>query len=96
MFDPTNTPDWDPEGDMRELARETITAVYGDATAVPLRISSGPTARSLIEASRGAEMLVVGSRGRGGFSGLLLGSVSAACAEHAQCPVLVVRSDTSP
>jgi nucleotide-binding universal stress UspA family protein len=91
MFDPTNSPDWHPEADARELARETITAVYGDADAVPLRISSGPTARSLIEASSGAEMLVVGSRGRGGFAGLLLGSVSATCAEHAHCPVLVVH-----
>ena len=91
MFDPTNSPDWDPEGDARELARETIAAVYGDASAVTLRISSGPTARSLIEAGLGAEMLVVGSRGRGGFTGLLLGSVSATCAEHAHCPVLVVH-----
>ena len=36
-------------------------------------------------------MLIVGSRGYGGFTGLLLGSVSAACAEHASCPVLVVH-----
>lgn len=44
----------------------------------------------LIDASVGADVLVVGSRGHGGFVGLLLGSVSAYCAEHGQCPVVVV------
>jgi nucleotide-binding universal stress UspA family protein len=38
-------------------------------------------------------MLIVGSRGHGGFSGLLLGSVSAPCAEHSTCPVLVIHGD---
>jgi len=50
----------------------------------------------LLEVSSGARMLVVGSRGHGGFAGLLLGSVSAACAEHGDCPVLVVHGTTAP
>jgi nucleotide-binding universal stress UspA family protein len=52
----------------------------------------GDAAWALVEAGRGAEMLVVGSRGRGGFRSLLLGSVSHALLHHATCPVVVVRT----
>jgi nucleotide-binding universal stress UspA family protein len=50
----------------------------------------GPPAQTLIELARGAELLVVGSRGRGGFLGLLLGSVSQQCAQHPPCPVVIL------
>lgn len=61
-----------------------------------LQVHEGGAAKVLIDASVGAVVLVVGSRGHGGFAGLLLGSVSANVAEHAPCPVLIIHGDQPP
>jgi nucleotide-binding universal stress UspA family protein len=57
-------------------------------------VAQGDPSASLLEACKrtDAEMLVLGSRGRGGFAGLLLGSVGQECASHAPCPVLICKA----
>jgi nucleotide-binding universal stress UspA family protein len=54
-------------------------------------VPEGHAADALIDASEWASLLVVGSRGHGGFAGLLLGSVGQQCAHHAACPLVIVR-----
>jgi nucleotide-binding universal stress UspA family protein len=76
---------------------EAVKAVFGDDRPIWFTgsVLEGRAAQTLIKESRGAEMLIVGSRGHGGFAGLLLGSVSQACVAHATCPVLVLHEDGS-
>jgi nucleotide-binding universal stress UspA family protein len=63
------------------------------ADRVDVEAGRGPAAPVLLGAAAriGADMLVVGARGLGGFTGLLLGSVSQQCVEHSPCPIVVVR-----
>ena len=61
---------------------------------IETRLAEGGAARVLTEEAAGADLLVVGSRGLGGFRELLLGSVSRECAQHAPCPVLIVPAQS--
>ena len=85
---------WSPEEDAKEILEAVAEQVFGGDRPSWFTTATKPgiAARALIEESAGAEMLILGSRGRGGFASLLLGSVSTACAQHAHCPVLIVRS----
>jgi len=68
-------------------------ATIEDTGSVPVTrtLTQGHPAKILTDASEGADLLVVGSRGHGGFVGMLLGSVSVHVSAHAHCPVVVVR-----
>jgi nucleotide-binding universal stress UspA family protein len=71
---------------------DVLRELPGPAPEVRVRAVMGAAAEGLIRESAGADLLVVGSRGHGGFSSMLLGSVSMQCALHAPCPVTVVHS----
>lgn len=78
---------------LEDLAKDCQAQVAGFSdVAVTFRAAQGGPARSLVELSSGARMLVLGSRGLGGFAEMALGSVSDQCTRHAHCPVLVIRS----
>lgn len=86
---------WRPDLDAAKVLEETLNEVFGASWPPGLvtTVREGRASAVLLNVSKNADMLVVGSRGHGGFAGLLLGSVSAACAEHAHCPVLVVHGE---
>jgi nucleotide-binding universal stress UspA family protein len=75
------------------LLKRVVGEALGDATDVDVErvVAEGAPTAILVEEAESAELLVVGSRGLGGFRGLLLGSVSQQCAHHAPCPVVIVR-----
>ncbi len=85
--------DYDPAAIAKQTLDETVRKVLGESAAhhVRGRVVEGAPARSLLEIAKGADLLVLGSRGHGPFVGMLLGSVSEYCAAHATCPVVVVR-----
>ncbi len=88
-----------PTGFDPEAASETLLGRVAQAARdrhpvleITTRSVQGHPAPALVEASKGASLLVVGSRGHGEFVGMLIGSVSEFCATKAHCPVLVHRS----
>jgi nucleotide-binding universal stress UspA family protein len=87
--------DLDVEGEARKMLSETLADVVGATSQVQVRqlVGEGPPAEVLLNAAKGADLLVVGSRGRGGIMSAVLGSVSLACVLHATCPVLVFRDE---
>ena len=76
-----------------EALLERIMADLPDDVDVERLVTQGPASAVLLEAAEGADLLVVGSRGHGGFVGLLLGSTSHQVVTHAPCPVVVVPTD---
>lgn len=90
-------PDGDPSGELETAERYALRQSIARAReAYPqvrwsLRLIADRPARALVEASREAQMIIVGHRGRGGFTGLLLGSTAQQLLHHAACPVVVVR-----
>lgn len=80
----------------RRVAQQAVTRAIADLGAQPGSVTvcavSGQAAPALIDASGDADLVVVGSRGEGGFASMLLGSVSSKVVSHAACPVVVVRS----
>jgi nucleotide-binding universal stress UspA family protein len=84
--------------ELREAAQEkietTVEEVVGGKSDVKIerKAVEGLAAAALVDEADGADLLVVGSRGHGGFAGLLLGSVSQQCSQHAPCPVVIVRA----
>lgn len=75
-----------------DVVAETL-AARPTTVVIERKVVKGRAADTLISEASGASLLVVGSRGRGGFRGLLLGSVSQQIASHASCPVVIVRAD---
>jgi nucleotide-binding universal stress UspA family protein len=98
-FIPGSYPELGDELDaLRDGAEAALEAVLHEIVPTPgaveieRRVVEGSPSAVLVDESREADLLVVGSRGLGGFGGLLLGSVSQQCAHHASCPVVIVRA----
>ena len=86
--------DYDPTKEVSTALGETVTKVHLSHPGLHVipHVIEGSPAIALVEASRGATLLVVGTRGHGEIAGLVIGSVSQYCAAHAHCPVVVIRA----
>jgi nucleotide-binding universal stress UspA family protein len=85
--------EYDPSGDAASIVRDAVDTarpLHPGVKFVPLVVEGHP-ATVLVDASWGAGLLALGTRGHGELGGLLLGSVTEHCAAHAHCPVLVFR-----
>jgi nucleotide-binding universal stress UspA family protein len=80
---------------LKRLRSDVARMGLPDGLDVQCNVLHGPAGRGLVETSEGAEMLVVGSRGAGGFRGLLFGSTADQVVRNARCPVVVVPVDGS-
>ena len=85
----------DFEADAQKQFDELIDAVDASGLVAPIERTfvAGHPASSLLDAAADADLLVVGTRGHGGFTGLLLGSTSQQVSHHAPCPVVIVPGD---
>ena len=79
---------------LQKFADDVASQIGGTVPEIIVSTATGEVAEELIKASRDADLLVVGSRGSGGFTRLLLGSTSSQVTHHAACPVVVVPPGT--
>lgn len=88
-------PPYNPADDTTKMVEEILSKVRDGHPDVKIKsmVIEGHPAPVLIEAAKGADLLVVGSRGHGEFAGMLLGSVGEHCVSHAPCPVVVFREE---
>jgi len=97
----TPAPLMPPRTDVEEAAREVIALAVADVSSpdqqvtIRCKVVEGNAPRVLLDASAEADLLVVGSRGHGGFVEALLGSVGQHCVHHATCPVVVIRDSVT-
>jgi nucleotide-binding universal stress UspA family protein len=91
----------EPAADFAEIGGKTLadaicTMSPDSDVRIRARVVEDNPARALLDASAGADLLVVGSRGHGGFAEALLGSVGQHCVQHATCPVVIIRGQDNP
>ena len=85
----------DPKVWSDQILKDGVSSVFGDgSTQVKVTSVEGGVVRMLVEMSKGADLLVMGSRGHSKFADLLLGSVSESLSAKSKCPVVIVHADS--